>query len=247
MKIQLTWAGDRKDSEIVIWETCFLTHVTSAKPLDTGRQAGQRRSPPFFRLGNPGGNKRATKDNDAASGRPETLPRTSDSKSCASSLLNSERRLLLIKKTLKSGLGVFRGWPKKTRKYTFPREQTAHSELIARGSQPAQRTRSRGSGLAPRNRPKPQGSLRWPPVSTASYPLERKRGPQVPSQYLLKHRKGTAPSQTVFGENTQSKHAAQRRKKWSETVPRNPGPAGVEGRELPSNLRRRRGPAPRVT
>lgn len=31
LKIQLTWAGDRKDSEIVIWETCFLTHVTSAK------------------------------------------------------------------------------------------------------------------------------------------------------------------------------------------------------------------------
>lgn len=107
MKIQLTWAGDRKDSEMVIWETCFLTHVTSAKPLDTGRQAGQRRSPSFFRLGNPGGNKRATKGNDPASGRPETLPRTSDSKSCASSLLNSERRLLLIKKTLKRGLGSF--------------------------------------------------------------------------------------------------------------------------------------------
>ena len=71
---------------------------------------------------------------DPASGRPETLPRTSDSKSCASSLLNSEKRLLLIKKTLKSGLGVFRGWPKKTRKYTLPGEDSslpAHSPVLS--------------------------------------------------------------------------------------------------------------------
>ena len=175
---------------------------------------------------------------DPASGRPETLPRTSDSKSCASSLLNSEKRLLLIKKTLKSGLGVFRGWPKKTRKYTLPGEDSslpAHSPGAP--SQP--------SGLAPEaqgSRPEIARSPGWPPLSTVSYPLGRKRGPQVPAQYLLKHRKGTAPSQRVSKESTQSKHGAQRRKKGSETVLRNPRAAGVEGREPATRHVRRKIP-----
>ena len=58
----------------------------------------------------------------------------------------------------------------------------------------------------------------------------------------MKHRKGTAPSQRVSEESTQSKHGAQRRKKGSETVPRNPGPARVEGREPATRHVRRKIP-----
>lgn len=115
---------------------------------------------------------------DPASGRPETLPRTSDSKSCSSSLLNSEKRLLLIKKTLKSGLGVFRGWPKKTRKYTLPGEQTVHSQLIARGlpASPAdslQRLRARApkSPEAPGGPGCPQPPNHWGEKGVPKSPL----------------------------------------------------------------------------
>lgn len=145
----------------------------------------------------------------------------------------------MIRKTLITGVGVFRGRPKKTRKSTLP-TQTAHSQPIAPGSWAVERTHSRGEARG-------LDIARSPAVISGAAAAHSPLGHHGSAQYLLKPGKGMFPQQGLFGARAHSGHADPGKAKVPQEGPRNPEPAGVEGRELPSTLSLRRGPAPRVT
>lgn len=155
----------QRDSEIVICETCFLTHVISNKLLDTGRQEGQRRSPPLFRLGNPGGNKRATKDN--RSSKWQTRDSTQDIRFQILFFFPTQlwEEAFIDKENFKK------------RTWSFPRVAQENQEVYppwrTDSSLPAHSpgAPSQPSGLAPEaqgSRPEIARSPGWPPLSIAS-------------------------------------------------------------------------------
>lgn len=127
------------------------------------------------------------------------------------------------------------------------RVQTADSQPTAHSpGLPASRADSL-ERLAARKSPGAPGSSREGLGGLQYHTLGRRGGGghHGPAQYLLKPGEEMFSPQRVPGKRAQTGHADP--SKRASEDPRNPGPAGVEGRQLPSNLRPRRRPAHHVT
>lgn len=146
--LKFNWPGleEKKDSKVVIFETCFPTRVTSAEAQNTGRQAGRllRQLPPFFRSGNRGYDKWAIKDH-----KPSKWQTQGSSQD-----IRLQIPCFFPYSTLRVGFTDEENFNNRTWSFLkaaqenqeiHPLVKTAHSQPIAWGSQSAQRTPSRDS------------------------------------------------------------------------------------------------------